>query len=156
MCLQAVSNGASTASISRMASSIFSSSLSSYQTLKHILNPRDQPVIPIPPAHTCLRPTARSYFSNLCQIGEISSAASHSLARFRREPAILSAQPLHNCPSSRRQILQTHSGSESERRHARTHAEGTHRIPVNSHPTEMRKRATSDEVAASETLEPRC
>lgn len=82
VCLQAVSNGASTASISWMASSIFSSSLSSYHTLKHIYNPRDHPVIPIPPAHTCFWPTAWSYFSNLCQNVEILSAALHSLAHF--------------------------------------------------------------------------
>lgn len=56
-----------------------SPALSSYHTLKHILNPRDQPVIPIPPAHTCLWPTG---VSKLCQIGEILSAASRSLAHF--------------------------------------------------------------------------
>lgn len=39
---------------------------------------------------------------------------------FSREPVILSALSLHNCPFAHRQILQTHSGSESKLQHAST------------------------------------
>lgn len=118
--LQVVFNGASTASVSWMASSIFPTCLSSYCTLTTSHNPCGQPIIPISAAHPCQRKllTSWNYFFPLGR----SWAPRHIYWLvsdvFSREPVILSALSLHNCPFSHRQTLQTHSGSEAELRHA--------------------------------------
>lgn len=115
---RAVFNGASTASVSWTASSVFSTSLSSYRTRTTSVIPAISSQSQSPP-HT--HPTAARLYTAVFHLQRGVTFVGSFFGVFLREPVILSALLLRNRPLSHRQILQTHSGSESKPQHAGTH-----------------------------------